>query len=207
MINSRFRRHIVLPSGKTARVYPEIATAEELIRLIASRGIPDAMEILEMYGVSIGVINGQLCIDSDEIPITAEFVDTIRHLGGIEHMAILRQQDQQDAGISRYNLPIRIFYANLLKMGITLRVVDGQLKVGGRKDLVTPPLRDEIKRRASHLVDLLEVAPPEEMASCFDRLLTQKELVAALNTAEFLGVKVDSLPVNGGWLLTMAKTK
>lgn len=109
--------------------------------------------------------------------------------------------------LDRWNLPVKIFYANLLHMGITLRVKDGALRIGGNKELCTPVLQAEIEKRAEHLIDMLTPEPPKEMASAFGRLLTLDEMKQALNTANFFEVKVDALPVNGGWLLTTAKDK
>lgn len=107
--------------------------------------------------------------------------------------------------IEKYNLPIKVFYGNLLRMGIRLKVKDGQLRISGNRELVTPVLRVEIEKRAEHLVDLLSPQPPQEMASHFGRLLTLDELKTALTTAQFLQARVDACPVNGGWILTMQK--
>lgn len=107
--------------------------------------------------------------------------------------------------ISRYGLPVKIFYGNLLKMGITLGVKDGQLRVGGNKEAITPVMREEILKRADQLVELLTPAPSPEMVSHFGRLLTLDELKTALNTADLLKERVDAIPVNGGWLLVTAK--
>lgn len=107
--------------------------------------------------------------------------------------------------LERYNFPVKIFYSNLLKMGIRLRVKDGSLRIGGNKELATPTLREEIEKRAEMLVDMLTPPPSPEMASHFERLLTLDELKQALNTAEFLREKVECWPMNGGWLLTTGK--
>lgn len=107
--------------------------------------------------------------------------------------------------MERYNMPIKIFYANMLHLGLKFRVVDGQLRVGGNREMLTKPVQEEIAKRAEHLIDLLTPPPSPEMASHFGRLLTLDELKAALNTAAFLGEKVDAWPVNGGWILTTGK--
>lgn len=107
--------------------------------------------------------------------------------------------------LERYNLPIKIFYANLLAMGIRLRVKNGSLRIGGKKELATPVLQEEISKRAEHLIALLTPAPSPQLESHFGRLLTLDELKQAFATAEFLREKVDATPVNGGWLLTTAK--
>lgn len=104
--------------------------------------------------------------------------------------------------LARYNMPIKIFYSNLLKMGIKLKVQDGQLRAGGNRDLLTPVMRDEITKRAEHLIDMLTPPPSPEMERYFGRLLLLDELKEALNTAQLLNEKVESTPVNGGWLLT-----
>lgn len=109
--------------------------------------------------------------------------------------------------LDRYNLPIKVFYGNMLKIGIKFRVAEGQLKVKDTQKIMTPVLQEEISKRAEHLIALLTPAPPEEMASHFGRLLTLEELKQALNTAAFLREKVDATPCNGGWILTTAKYK
>lgn len=107
--------------------------------------------------------------------------------------------------LERFNLPIKIFYANLLAMGIKLRVKNGELRIGGNTELCTPVLQTEIEKRAEHLIAMLTPEPPKEMASHFGRLLTLDEMKQALNTANFFEIKIDALPCNGGWLLTIAK--
>lgn len=107
--------------------------------------------------------------------------------------------------LERYNMPVKLFYGNMLKIGLKFKVKDGQLKVGGNKDALTPVLKDEIAKRAELLIDLLTPPPSEEMERYFGRLLVLKELGEALRLAEMLNEKVDSLPVNGGWILTTGK--
>lgn len=109
--------------------------------------------------------------------------------------------------MERYGIPVKIFYANMLKIGITFTVQDGQLKVGGDRTLLTPVIKEEIIKRKDHLIDLLTPPPSPEMASHFGRLLTLDELKTALHTADFLQERVDSFPVNGGWILVTSKVQ
>lgn len=101
------------------------------------------------------------------------------------------------------NKPIVIFYANLLRHGITLRVVDGQLRVGGATGSLSPVYRDEISRRAEHLTALLSHPVPDELASYHGRLLNVSDTVPVLGTAEQIDADVRLTPVDGGWLMTM----
>lgn len=103
------------------------------------------------------------------------------------------------------NNPIRIFYSNLLHIGIKLRVKDGKLRISGKIDLLSPVYRDEIIKRSTHLIDLLDVVPPEELEPYYFRLLSVNELTDALRIAERMQIEVKSLPVNGGWLLEISK--
>lgn len=107
--------------------------------------------------------------------------------------------------IERYNLPIKIFYANMLRIGLKFKVRNGELRVGGNTDVLTPVLQEEIAKRADHLVALLTPPPSVAMEHYFGRLLTLKELKTALEAATMNNDRVDSWPVNGGWLLTTAK--
>ena len=109
--------------------------------------------------------------------------------------------------IDSYGLPIKIFYGNMLKIGLKFKVVDGQLRVGGNTEVLTPVIEEEITMRVEQLVALLTPAPSQEMASHFGRLLTLDELKTALNTAQFLKERVDAIPVNGGWILVTSKIK
>lgn len=104
------------------------------------------------------------------------------------------------------NNPIRIFYGNLLYIGVKLRVKDGQLRISGNIEALSPVYRDEIQKRKEHLIDLLDVTPPEELAPYFFRLLKVTELTEALRIAERIQVGVKSLPVNGGWLIELEKS-
>lgn len=99
------------------------------------------------------------------------------------------------------NKPIRIFYANLLRMGIVVRAYNGTLKVGGNRELLTPVLKEEIAKRAEHLLELLAPEVPEPLEPYFGRLLLLDELKQAVGIAEQMGVSLRQTPVNGGWLL------
>jgi len=112
---------------------------------------------------------------------------------------------QQMNKLSRYGIPVKIFYINMLKLGLKFRVVDGQLKIGGNRELLTDAVKAEITKRAEFLIEMLTPPPSPEMASHFGRLLTLDELLVALNTAQMLNENIDSSPVDGGWLLTTGK--
>ena len=111
--------------------------------------------------------------------------------------------------IIEYGKPIKIFYANLLTIGVALSVdaATGKLLVDGNLDCLSPVYRQEIVKRARHLIELLTPVPPADLDPYFGRLIKLDELKWVLTLAEALGAKVDALPVNGGWLLTMAKEK
>jgi hypothetical protein len=104
-----------------------------------------------------------------------------------------------------YGKPIRVFYANLLHMGLTLHVANSKLVVDGNVDILSPVLKEEIIKRKRFLIDLLTPEPVEELSPYFGRLLRLDELKEALRLAEPLPAKVDATPVNGGWLLTTGK--
>jgi hypothetical protein len=104
-----------------------------------------------------------------------------------------------------YGLPIRVFYANLLKSGLELRVANSKLVVDGNVDILSPVLKEEIVKRSKHLIELLTPLPTEELAPYFGRLLYLDELKQALRAAEQIRAKVDATPVNGGWLLSTGK--
>jgi hypothetical protein len=101
--------------------------------------------------------------------------------------------------------PIRAFYINMLKLGLTFSAANGQLKVGGNKELLTPVVRAEIVKRAEHLADMLTPAPHVAMTDYFGRLLKLTELTDALKLAERIGERVDAFPLDGGWLLITSK--
>jgi hypothetical protein len=108
-----------------------------------------------------------------------------------------------------YGLPIRVFYANLLRSGLELRVdsATGKLLVDGNIDILSPVYKEEIIKRKQFLVELLTPEPVEELAPYFGRLLRLDELKQALATAEQVKANVDATPVNGGWLLSPAKSR
>jgi len=101
-----------------------------------------------------------------------------------------------------YGLPVRIFYANLLRHGVTLRVDNGTLKLGGdgRKTL-SPAYRKEIERRAPQLLELLSPSVPEPLQSYTGRMLTVTEAEEAQRVATEVAAHITLTPVNGGWLM------
>lgn len=99
------------------------------------------------------------------------------------------------------NKPIRIFYANLLRMGIYPRAYNGKLKVTGRMDLCTPVLQEEIVKRSEQLIELLSPEVPELLQPYFYRLINVGEVKEAIGIAETMGVSLRQTPVNSGWLL------
>ncbi len=100
--------------------------------------------------------------------------------------------------------PIVVFYANMLKIGIRLRVVDGQLRVKDTQAIMTPVIRAEIEKRADHLIELLSPTVPVELQPYFWRLITVKEVVEVMGIAERLQVGVKTVPANGGWVALMS---
>lgn len=106
-----------------------------------------------------------------------------------------------------HGFPIRAFYANLLRSGITLRVVNGQLKVGGKLEILSPVYREEIAKRAEHLIDLLSPEVPEPLQPYFYRLLKVDELKEAVGIAEQMGISLRQTPVNSGWLIEIQNYK
>jgi hypothetical protein len=99
------------------------------------------------------------------------------------------------------NKPIRVFYGNLLRIGIRLRVVNGTLRVKDTQGIMTPVLKEEIGKRASHLVELLSPDVPAELEPFFYRLIKLDELQDAIGIAEMLGISLRHTPANGGWLI------
>lgn len=97
--------------------------------------------------------------------------------------------------------PIRIFYANMLRIGVICKVHNGQLKVKDTQNIMTPVLQEEIIKRADHLIELLSPEVPEELRQYFYKLLKVDELQEAIRTAEILGISLRTTPVNGGWLV------
>ena len=113
---------------------------------------------------------------------------------------VMNRIASQENGMD-YGLPVRIFYANLLRMGITLRCVNGRLKVGGNMEIMTPVLKAEIVKRAEHLIDLLSPDIPEPLQPYFHRLILVDEVKEAVGIAEQMGISLRQIPVNGGWLV------
>ena len=104
-----------------------------------------------------------------------------------------------------YGKPVKVFYANLLVLGIKLRVDSGKLFVEGNVDVLSPVYRGEIIKRKQHLVELLTPEPAPALTPYFGRLLRLDEVKQALGIAEQMQTRIDALPVNGGWLLSTAK--
>ena len=100
-----------------------------------------------------------------------------------------------------FNNPIRIFYANLLYLGIKVGIEDGQLVISGKTRHLSPAYQDEITKRSKHLIELLSVEAPEELAPYCLRLISNCELTDALCIADRIQANTRGLPVNGGWLL------
>lgn len=99
--------------------------------------------------------------------------------------------------------PILVFLSNLYYHGVTVAVRDGQLRVGGETGKLSPVYRDEIKRRAEQLIDLLSPPVPDELAPYFGRLIRVDETMLAAGIAERMDIDLRLTPVNGGWLATM----
>lgn len=103
-----------------------------------------------------------------------------------------------------YGKPIRVFYSNLLRHGVTVAVVDGKLKVGGSGlKHVSPVYKEEIIRRAAHLVELLSPPVPDELMPYMNRPLSVREIEVATNIAEQIGAHIVPFPANGCWVLLM----
>jgi hypothetical protein len=100
-----------------------------------------------------------------------------------------------------HGFPIRVFYANCLRSGLTLRVVNGKLKVGGNMEILSPVYREEIIKRAEQLIDLLSPEVPEPLQPYFYRLLKVDEVKEAVGIAEQMGISLRQTPINGGWLI------
>lgn len=97
--------------------------------------------------------------------------------------------------------PIRIFYANMLRIGVICKVRNGQLKVKDTQGIMTPVLQEEIVRRVDHLIELLSPDVPEQLQQYFYKLIKVDEVQEAIRTAEILGISLRQTPVNGGWLV------
>lgn len=89
----------------------------------------------------------------------------------------------------------------MLRIGIICKVRNGQLKVKDSLGIMTPVLKEEITKRAEHLIELLSPEPPPELEPYFYRLLKLDELKEAIRTAEVLGISLRTTPCNGGWLI------
>jgi hypothetical protein len=100
-------------------------------------------------------------------------------------------------------LPIRIFYANLLYLGITLQVDEGMLKISGATKTLSPAYREEIVKRKTQLVELLACQPPDALRPFCFRLCSLAEAQAAQAIAHQLRQPIRCTPVNGGWLVEM----
>ena len=101
--------------------------------------------------------------------------------------------------------PIRIFYANLLFHNVTVTVVNGALKVGGKGlKNVSPVYREEIARRAPHLIALLSPPVPEPLQPYMGRMLHVDDVEAAQEIANEMGVTIRPYPANGGWVMLIA---
>lgn len=103
-----------------------------------------------------------------------------------------------------YGKPIRIFLSNLYRHNVTVTVVDGTLKVGGPGlKNVSPVYRDEIARRAPHLIALLSPPVPEPLQPYMGRMLHVDEAEEAQRLATEIAAQIVLTPVNGGWLMLM----
>lgn len=99
--------------------------------------------------------------------------------------------------------PIIIFLGNLYRLGFTVAVADGQLRVSGDMDKLSPAYRAEIARRSAHLIELLSPEVPDELAPYFGRLFRAGDCPNVLAIAERLDVDVRLTPCDGGWIMTM----
>jgi len=106
-----------------------------------------------------------------------------------------------------HGTPIRIFYANMLRIGLKLKVADGQLKVRDTQGIMTPVLQEEIIKRSEHLIELLSPEVPEQLQAYFYRLIKLDELKEAIYIAEVMGLSLRGTPVNGGWLIEIVNHK
>ena len=100
------------------------------------------------------------------------------------------------------NRPIRVFLANLYRSNVTLRAVDGVLRIGGpgRANL-SPAYREEIVRRAPQLLELLAPPVPQPLQPYVARMLTVTEAEEAQRVATEIAAPITLTPANGGWLL------
>lgn len=101
------------------------------------------------------------------------------------------------------NKPILIFLGNLYYHGVTVTVVNGQLRVGGETAKLSPAYRAEIVRRAELLIAVLSPPVPDDLAPYFGRLMRVDETMAAMGAAEETDTDLRLTPVDGGWLATI----
>ena len=69
--------------------------------------------------------------------------------------------------------------------------------------IMTPVLKEEIIKRAEHLIDLLSPDVPAVLEPYFYRLINVDQLKEAIRIAEIMGISLRGTPVNGGWLIEM----
>lgn len=201
MTFASIRKAVTLPSGKTAIINID-KEPEQLLDIVRLMPTADTVRLLSAYEIDLRVVNGQLVVESEAGEVSSEMYWHLRHRGEeLEHMVILDQQDKQDSGIKGYNRPIRIFYANMLRIGIIIKVRNGQLRVSDSKGIMTPVIKDEIRKRAEHLIELLSPEVPTELEPFFHRLLKLDELQDAIRTAEIMGISLRTTPVDSGWLI------
>lgn len=100
-----------------------------------------------------------------------------------------------------YGQPIAIFYANLLRHGVTVKVAEGKLKIGGDLSRISPVYRDEIVRRKEQLIDLLGANVPQELKPFVNRVIPLASAEEGIGIANQMGIKLRQYPVQGGWML------
>jgi hypothetical protein len=179
-----------------------MSTWESIRDRIHQLASDDLLKNASRYRVDARVINGELQIENAADEFSEIYANEIRQrVESIEPFVILNQQDRQRKGMDKYNKPIRIFYANLLRAGIKLRVVDGKLRVGGNTEILSPVLQEEIVKRAGGLIELLAPEVPEALQPYFYRLIKVNEVKDAVGIAEQMGISLRQTPVNSGWLI------
>lgn len=103
-----------------------------------------------------------------------------------------------------FNAPIKIFYANLLFIGVKMRVKDGQLRISGAIEKLSPVYQEEIVKRKSHLIEMLSQQPPDALRPYFFRLLSVNEVKEASVIANQMKIELTQMPVAGGWLVGLS---
>jgi hypothetical protein len=103
-------------------------------------------------------------------------------------------------------LPIIYFLSNLYRAGVTVTVVNGQLRIGGAIKQLSPVYREEIRKRAEFIVDLLAAEVPDPLQPYMGRLIKLREAETAQEIANQMGVPIQLTPTNGGWLMTIPNT-